>query len=95
MVASLRASSTSSWMERHQVCVPHTLASAERGPAVSGPTPCAICLLDRHAAQALSVTGNGDVTVADAGVMVSSDHSEAAVLASSGDLILIPSTVYL
>jgi Putative Flp pilus-assembly TadE/G-like len=65
------------------------LAAAERGPAVTGPTPCAICLLDRHAPQALSVTGNGDVTVANAGVMVNSDHSEAAVLASSGDLTAV------
>ena len=65
------------------------LAAAIRGPAVTGPTPCAICLLDRHAAQALSVTGNGDVTVTDAGVMVNSDHSEAAVLASSGDLTAV------
>ena len=65
------------------------LAAAERGPAVSGPAPCAICLLDRHAAQALSVTGNGDVTVTDAGVMVNSDHSEAAVLASSGGLTAV------
>jgi Putative Flp pilus-assembly TadE/G-like len=62
------------------------LAAAERGPAVNGPTPCAICLLDRHAAQALAVTGNGDVTVTNAGVMVNSDHPQAAVLASSGDL---------
>jgi hypothetical protein len=62
------------------------LAAAERGPAVTGPTPCAICLQDRHAPRALSVTGNGDVTVANAGVMVNSDHPQAAVLASSGDL---------
>jgi hypothetical protein len=62
------------------------LAAAERGPAVTGPTPCAICLQDRHAPQALSVTGNGDVTVANAGVMVNSDHPQAAVLASSGNL---------
>jgi hypothetical protein len=65
------------------------LAAAIRGPAVSGPAPCAICLLDRHAPQALSVTGNGDVTVTDAGVMVNSDHSEAAVLTSSGDLTAV------
>src|SRR5215218_1663926 len=62
------------------------LAAAERGPAVTGPTPCAICLLDRRAPQALAVTGNGDVTVTNAGVMVNSDHPRAAVLASSGDL---------
>jgi Putative Flp pilus-assembly TadE/G-like len=62
------------------------LAAAERGPAVTGPTPCAICLLDRHAPQALAVTGNGDVTVTNAGVMVNSDHPRAAVLASSGNL---------
>jgi hypothetical protein len=62
------------------------LAAAERGPAVTGPTPCAICLQDRHAPEALSVTGNGDVTVANAGVMVNSDHPQAAVLASSGNL---------
>ena len=62
------------------------LAAAIRGPAVSGPAPCAICLLDRHAPQALSVTGNGDVTVANGGVMVNSDHPQAAVLQSSGDL---------
>jgi Putative Flp pilus-assembly TadE/G-like len=65
------------------------LAAAERGPAVSGPAPCAICLLDRHAAQTLSVTSNGDVTVADAGVMVNSDHPQAAVLHSSGDLTAV------
>jgi Putative Flp pilus-assembly TadE/G-like len=64
-------------------------AAAIRGPAVSGPAPCAICLLDRHAAQALSVTGNGDVTVADAGVMVNSDDPQAAVLTSSGDLTAV------
>jgi Putative Flp pilus-assembly TadE/G-like len=63
------------------------LAAAVRGPPVTGPTPCAICLLDRHAAQALSVTSNGDITVANAGVMVNSDHSQAAVLASSGNMI--------
>jgi hypothetical protein len=62
------------------------LAAAVRGPAVNGPTPCAICLLDRHAPQALSVTGNGDVTVVDGGVMVNSDHPQAAVVASSGNL---------
>jgi hypothetical protein len=62
------------------------LAAAVRGPPVTGPTPCAICLLDRHAPQALSVTSNGDVTVANAGVMVNSDHPQAAVLRSSGDL---------
>jgi Putative Flp pilus-assembly TadE/G-like len=62
------------------------LAAAVRGPPVTGPTPCAICLQDRHAPQALSVTANGDVTVANAGVMVNSDHSQAAVLRSSGDL---------
>jgi hypothetical protein len=62
------------------------LAAAVRGPAVNGPAPCAICLLDRHAPQALSVTGNGDVTVVDAGVMVNSDHPQAAVVASSGSL---------
>jgi hypothetical protein len=65
------------------------LAAAERGPAVTGPVPCAICLLDRHAAQALSVTGNGDVTVTNAGIMVNSDHPEAAVLASSGNLTAV------
>jgi hypothetical protein len=65
------------------------LAAAERGPAVSGPAPCAICLLDRHAPQTLSVTGNGDVTVANAGVMVNSDHTQAAVLQSSGDLTAV------
>jgi hypothetical protein len=53
---------------------------------VTGPTPCAICLLDRHAAQALSVTSNGDITVANAGVMVNSDDPQAAILQSSGDL---------
>jgi Putative Flp pilus-assembly TadE/G-like len=62
------------------------LAAAVRGPPVTGPTPCAICLLDRHAAQALSGTSNGDITVANAGVMVNSDHPQAAVLRSSGDL---------
>lgn len=62
------------------------LAAAVRGPPVTGPTPCAICLLDRHAAQALSVTSNGDITVANAGVMVNSDHPQAAALQSSGDL---------
>ena len=62
------------------------LAAAVRGPPVAGPTPCAICLLDRHAARALSVTSNGDVTVANGGVMVNSDHPQAAVLQSSGDL---------
>jgi hypothetical protein len=62
------------------------LAAAVRGPAVNGPAPCAICLLDRHAPQTLSVTGNGDVTVVDGGVMVNSDHPQAAVVASSGDL---------
>jgi hypothetical protein len=62
------------------------LAAAVRGPPVTGPTPCAICLLDRHAARALSVTSNGDITVANAGVMVNSDHPQAAVLQSSGDL---------
>jgi hypothetical protein len=65
------------------------LAAAERGPAVSGPVPCAICLLDRHAPQALSVTANGDVTVTNAGVMVNSDHPQAAVLHSSGDLTAV------
>src|SRR5262245_56266880 len=63
------------------------LAAAVRGPPVTGPTPCAICLLDRHAARALSVTSNGDITVANAGVMVNSDHPQAAVLASSGNTI--------
>jgi hypothetical protein len=62
------------------------LAAAVRGPPVTGPTPCAICLQDRHAAQALSAAGNGDITVANAGVMVNSDHPQAAVLQSSGDL---------
>jgi hypothetical protein len=62
------------------------LAAAVRGPPVTGPTPCAICLLDRHAAQALSAASNGDITVANAGVMVNSDHPQAAVLQSSGDL---------
>lgn len=62
------------------------LAAAVRGPPVAGPTPCAICLLDRHAPRALSVTSNGDVTVTNAGVMVNSDHPQAAVLQSSGDL---------
>ena len=62
------------------------LAAAVRGPPVTGPTPCAICLLDRHAARALSVTSNGDITVANAGVMVNSDHPQAAALQSSGDL---------
>lgn len=65
------------------------LAAAVRGPAVNGPAPCAICLLDRHAPQALSVSGNGDVTVANAGVMVNSDHTQAAVLKSSGDLTAV------
>jgi hypothetical protein len=65
------------------------LAAAVRGPAVSGPAPCAICLLDRHAPRALSVTGNGDVTVANAGVMVNSDHTQAAVIQSSGDLTAV------
>ena len=62
------------------------LAAAVRGPPVTGPTPCAICLLDRHAPRALSVASNGDVTVANAGVMVNSDHPQAAALQSSGDL---------
>jgi hypothetical protein len=62
------------------------LAAAVRGPPVTGPTPCAICLLDRHAPQALSVASNGDITVANAGVMVNSDDPRAAVLQSSGDL---------
>ena len=62
------------------------LAAAVRGPPVTGPSPCAICLLDRHAARALSVTSNGDITVANAGVMVNSDHPQAAVLQSSGGL---------
>src|SRR4029434_9678022 len=62
------------------------LAAPVRGPPVTGPTPCAICLLDRHAPQALSVTSNGDITVANAGVMVNSDDPQAAVLQSSGDL---------
>jgi hypothetical protein len=62
------------------------LAAAERGPPVTGPTPCAICLQDRHAAQALSAASNGDITVANAGVMVNSDHPQAVVLQSSGDL---------
>jgi Putative Flp pilus-assembly TadE/G-like len=62
------------------------LAAAVRGPPVTGPSPCAICLLDRHAAQALQVTSNGDITVTNAGVMVNSDHPQAAALRSSGDL---------
>jgi hypothetical protein len=62
------------------------LAAAVRGPPVTGPSPCAICLLDRHAPQALQITSNGDVTVANAGVMVNSDDPQAAVLQSSGDL---------
>ena len=62
------------------------LAAAERGPPATGPTPCAICLQDRHAAQALSAASNGDITVANAGVMVNSAHPQAAVLQSSGDL---------
>jgi hypothetical protein len=69
------------------------LAAAVRGPAVNGPAPCAICLLDRHAPQALSVTGNGDVTVANASVMVNSDHTQAAVLRSSGDLTAVSTRV--
>jgi hypothetical protein len=62
------------------------LAAAERGPPVTGPTPCAICLQDRHAARALLAASNGDITVANAGVMVNSDDPQAAVLQSSGDL---------
>jgi hypothetical protein len=62
------------------------LAAAERGPPVTSPTPCAICLQDRHAARALLAASNGDITVANAGVMVNSDHPQAAVLQSSGDL---------
>ena len=60
-------------------------AAAGAGPAA--PNNCVLCVLDPDDNGALEVIGLGGIDVDGGGIVVNSDHPNAVVLASAGDIV--------
>jgi hypothetical protein len=60
-------------------------AAAGAGPAA--PNNCVLCVLDPDDDGALEVIGLGGIRVTGGGIVVNSNHADAVVLASAGDIV--------